>query len=170
METYLTVASSRAVRHYAERPIPEEVVARIFDAGRVAGSAGNRQPWQFVVIGQPALTEEVAGTVWEPANIRGAALVVAVVVPIQGQAGFDAGRAAQNMILTAWDQGVGSCPNGVRDTERFAQLLGLQEGERAAAVLSFGYPARPLDPGRRSPEEWIARADRRPLDAVVRRA
>ena len=44
---------------------------------------------------------------------------------------------------------------------------GVAEGEQVATVLSFGYPARPRDPERRSAEEWIARADRKPFDEVV---
>lgn len=167
METYLAVTSLRARRRYAERSVPEEVVDRIVDAGRVSGSAANRQPWQFVVL-SPERVEEVADAVWEPGNLRGAALVVAVVTP--GRAGLDAGRAAQNMMLAAWDAGVGSCPNGVREAAPVAAALGLGEGEQVATLLSFGYPATESDPARRSPAEWVARADRRPREEVVRRS
>jgi len=73
------------------------------------------------------------------------------------------------MMLAASDFGVGSSPNGVADGERFAKTLGLQEEERAAIVLSFGYPARPRDPESRSPEEWIRRARRKPFEEVVER-
>jgi hypothetical protein len=55
------------------------------------------------------------------------------------------------------------------DADGMAQVLGLDADERPAIVLTFGYPARPSDPERRSPEEWIARADRKPFDEVVRR-
>lgn len=47
MDTFLAIASKRDTRRYAERPIPEEAVGRILEAGRVAGSARNRQPWRF---------------------------------------------------------------------------------------------------------------------------
>jgi hypothetical protein len=69
------------------------------------------------------------------------------------------------MMLAAWNDGVVSCPNGVRDPGTAAEVCG---GE-VKAILSFGYPARPRDPSRRTAEEWSARANRRPLDELIRR-
>lgn len=152
MDAYLAVASKRDERRYAERPIPGDVVARILDAGRLAGSAANKQPWKFLIVENPA---ELAEAVYEPTNLRGAALVVALV----GK-GFDLGRCAQNMMLAAWNEGVVSCPNGIADAEAAARALG---GEEPGIVLSFGYPARPRDPESRTAEEWSRRANRRPL-------
>jgi nitroreductase len=71
------------------------------------------------------------------------------------------------MMLTAWAEGVGSCPNGIADAERCHAVLQPRDGEQVATIVSFGYPARPSDPERRSPEHAIARADRQPFDAVV---
>jgi nitroreductase len=73
------------------------------------------------------------------------------------------------MQLAAWNDGIGSCPNGIADQDAMAQALGLREDDHFAIVLTFGYPARAVDPDARSPEEWIARADRRPLDELVER-
>ena len=86
----------------------------------------------------------------------------------KGPTGFDAGRAAQNMMLAAAGDGIGSCPNGIADPDALAAVLGHADDEQVATVLSFGYPARPVDPESRTPEEWIARADRLPFDEVVR--
>ncbi|MEA2246187.1 MAG: hypothetical protein QOH46_716 [Solirubrobacteraceae bacterium] len=169
MDAYLAIASRREVRRYADRPVPADVERRILEAGRVSGSSKNRQPWRFVVASTPETVERVANAVWAPENVRGAGLVVAVVVAGKGPVSFDAGRAAQNMLLAAWSQGVGSCPNGIADQDAMAAALGLREDDHFAIVLSFGYPARPVDPSVRSPEEWIARADRRTLDDVVER-
>lgn len=69
----------------------------------------------------------------------------------------------------AWNEGVGSCPNETPDPDGVARVLGLEEDERLVIVLTFGYPARARDPQRRSPEGWLAGADRRPFEAVVRR-
>ncbi len=87
-----------------------------------------------------------------------------------GPTSFDAGRAAQNMMLTAWNGGIGSCPNGTPDRGAVSELLGLRDGEKPAIILTFGYPARPVDPESRSPEEWIERANRKPFDEVVETA
>jgi nitroreductase len=101
--------------------------------------------------------------------VRGAALVVAIVVRGGGPVASDAGRAAQNMLLVARNEGIGSCPNGMPDPDRVGRVLGLGEDERPVIVLTFGYPARARDPQRRSADGWIARADRKSLEEVVRR-
>jgi nitroreductase len=100
-----------------------------------------------------------------PGTVLGAKLVVALVV--QGSPGLDAGRAAQNMMLAGWNEGVTSCPNGMPDRDKTAGVLGLGAHEQVLNVLAFGYPARPRNPERHAAEEWIARANRRPFDDVV---
>jgi nitroreductase len=165
MDTFLAIASKRDQRQYDDREISEETARRILDAGRISGSAANRQPWRFVAVRDRSLLERVAETVYEPANLLGAKLAVAIVV--SDSPGFDCGRAAQNMMLAAWNEGVTSCPNGMPDPARAAVALGLPEGERPLNILTFGYPSRPRDPETRSAEEWIARAKRKPFDEVV---
>ena len=98
-----------------------------------------------------------------------AGLVVAVVVRGKGPVSFDAGRAAQNMLLAAWNEGVASCPNGVADRDALHAALELAEEETPVIVLTFGLPDRVREPGSRPAEEWSARANRRRLDDVVRR-
>ena len=162
MDTYLAIASKRDERAYADTAVPDDVRNRILDAGRLSGSSRNTQLWQFVV---PAAEtqRQLAEAVYAPANVATAALVVAIV----GDAGgFDVGRCAQNMMLAAWNDGVVSCPNGIRDPEAAVALLG---GE-AKAVVSFGYPARPHDPNRRSADEWSARANRKGIEELTREA
>jgi len=168
VDAYLAIVSRREVREYADRALEPGVERRILEAGRVAGSGQNRQPWRFDVVRTAALRERLAELVYEPGNVRGAALVVALVVFGKGPTAFDAGRAAQNMLLAAWAHGIGGSPNGVADHDGIVPLLGLAEGERTAIVLTFGHPARPVDPARRTPEEWVARANRKPFEAVVR--
>jgi nitroreductase len=159
VDTFLAIASRREVRDYADTPLPDDVVRRILDAGRLSGSSQNKQAWEFVIVSnQDALAE----CVYAPSNVRDAKLVVA----IAGAAGqFDVGRAAQNMLLAAWNEGVGSVPNGIRDPECAKRIVGAPVG----IVLTFGYPARPRDPNARTAEEWSARANRKPFDEVVRR-
>jgi nitroreductase len=169
MDTRLAIASRCEVREYAERDLPAEVVERILDAGRLAGSASNRQSWRFVLVEDPAVRARLAEHVFVPSNIRGAKLVVAIAVSGKGPLAFDAGRAAENMLLTAWNEGVGSCPNGMPDVEAAGKVLDLGEDARLAIVLTFGYPAKPRDPEARTVDEWSARANRKPLDEVVDR-
>jgi nitroreductase len=163
----LVIASKREVREYADRPIPEDVRRRILDAGRLAGSAQNRQLRRFVIVEDEGVRERLAESVYEPGNVRGAAFIVAIVVGGGGPLAFDAGRAAQNMMLAAWNEGIGSSPNGSTDHEAVGELLGVGENERTAIVLTFGYPAKPRDPASRTVEEWSRRAKRKPLDETL---
>jgi nitroreductase len=158
VDVFTAIASKRDERRYADRPIPDEAIGRILDAGRLAGSSRNRQDWEFVVVSD---RDALAGTVYAPDNVRTAALAIAIVCP----RAFDVGRAVQNMMLAAWGDGIASCPNGVADAAAAAELIG---GE-PAIVLSFGYPARPRDPESRPAEEWSRRANRKSLDEVSRR-
>ena len=167
VDTYLTIASRRETRRYSDEPIPDDVVNRILDAGRLAGSGSNRQPWMFYAVESRDVIEGLADVVYAPDNIRGARLVVLVTVRGKGPVSFDAGRAAQNMLLAAWNEGVGGSPNGFTDGDRAAALVGAGEEERPVIALSLGYPARPRDPSARPAEEWSRRAKRRPLDDVV---
>jgi nitroreductase len=168
VDAYLAIASRREVRSYSDRPVPEEVQRRILEAGRVSGSSQNRQQRRFVWVTDRELLDRLAETVFMPGNVRGCAFAVAIAVWGKGPTSFDAGRAAQNMLLAAWSEGVGSCPNGMPDRAAAAEVLGLPEGEEPAIVLTFGYPARAgRDPGTRPAEEWIEAADRKPFDEVV---
>jgi nitroreductase len=158
MDTFLTIASRREVRDYTDQPIPEETVYRILDAGRLAGSSRNSQQWEFVIVRDH---DAMARAVYAPDNVLGATLIVAIV----GSAfPFDKGRAAENMMLAAWNEGVGACPNGISDAEAAERIAGAP----VAIVLSFGYPAKPVDPTARTAEEWSARAKRKPYAEVVR--
>jgi nitroreductase len=160
VDTWLTIASKRDHRDYAPTPIPPDVERRILDAGRLAGSSRNTQKWEFVVVENAK--EELANAVYAPDNVRTAALVVALV----GDAfPFDVGRASQNMMLAAWNDGVASCPNGIADADAAARIC----GGAVKMILSFGYPANPRDVNRHTAEQWSARAKRLPLDELVRR-
>jgi nitroreductase len=167
MDTFLAIASRREVREYDSRPLPEDAERRILDAGRLAGSSKNRQARRFVVVRDRARVEQLAGAVYAPRNLLGAAFVVAIVVSGKGPLAFDTGRAAQNMMLAAWSEGIGSCPNGVADAERMHGGLGLGPDEQVTIVLSFGYPLRARSPERRTVQEWTERANRLPFDEVV---
>ena len=157
MDAFLAIASKRDERRYVDRPVADEAVARILDAGRLSGSSRNTQLWNFVLVSD---TDALADAVSRPDNVRTAGLVIA----ITGKAGmFDVGRCAQNMMLAAWDAGVVSCPNGIRDPERAAEVVG---GE-VKMILSFGYPLRELHVEDRSAEDWSRRANRKSLDDLV---
>ena len=168
MDTNLAVASKRDWRSYADRPVPEDVQRRILDAGRLAGSAVNKQPWRFVVVESEESKQRVAETVYAADNIASSAFAVAIATDGGGYP-VDVGRAMQNMFLVAWNEGVVSCPTGMPDTAAAAKALGLEDGWLPVSIPSFGYAKRDLAPESKSAEDWSAEANRKPLDELIQR-
>src|SRR5438874_1283198 len=113
MDTFLAVASIRVVRHYQPRAVSDEDVRRILEAGRATGSSQNRQQWRFYVVRDRATLERLSTAVYAPENVAGCG--AAIGLTSSAKSGFDIGRCAQNMMLTAWNDGIGSCPNGIKD-------------------------------------------------------
>jgi nitroreductase len=165
MDAYRAIVDKRDQRAFLPRPIPEDVVRRILQAGRMAGSAKNIEPNRFVVLRERARLEAIGGLAAYGRWLAAAGAVIAIVQTQRHD--YDAGRAAQNMMLAAWNDGIGSCPNGVADPDRIRDVLAHAADEHVMTVLSFGYPARPRNPERRSADDWIARANRLPLEQVV---
>jgi nitroreductase len=165
MGAYLAVVSLRAVRKYLPEPLPDAVLTRILQAGRATGSASNGQYWRFYVIRQRAVLDQLAETVYEPDNLRGAPVALALVMTRPRS--FDAGRAAQNLMLAAWAEGVGTSPNGLRKADEAKRLLDLEDDWEIATILSMGYPDEPLRPKRNDPVGILARINRKPLDELT---
>src|SRR5215217_7430080 len=138
--TFDVIRTKRDTRAYAGRPIPEETLRRILQAGRMAGSSKNTQPVRFVVLRDQKRKEELAACGDFAAHLPAAPVVVAVVLMPDGGA-FDAGRAAQNMMVAAWAEGITSCPTSMHRPECAAAALGLPPGHRVAITLPFAYPA-----------------------------
>ena len=167
METWDAIRARRNVRQYTDQPIAREHLERILEAGRRAPSAGNSQPWDFVVVtGREQLTE--LAKVWERGgrHIAGSAVTIALVAREpederrRDLLNYDLGQATANMMLAAADLGIGSGHSAVSDQQQAQKVLGFPDGYLAAYLIGLGYPAdRPLRP--------LSRPDRRPFDEVV---
>lgn len=169
MEAYQTITTLRAVRQFTGRPLAEETLTHILQAGRWTGSAKNVQPWHFIVVRQPETLDRLAGCGRYASHLRGAATAVVIVTETQAPAGFDAGRAAQNMMLAAWAEGVGSCIATLHDAACTRAVLGLPPERQVQAAISFGYPdsaAAPTIEGQPR-EKILAGLGRRPLADLV---
>jgi nitroreductase len=167
MDTFLTIASRREIRDYRPDPVPDDVVRRLLDAARLAGSARNWQPCRYVVVRERGLLDRLAETVSRPSNLAGAPLAVCVLVQGPGPRLFDAGRAVENLLLAAWNEDLGSCPNTFTDRERANGLLGVGDEQELVTAVSLGYPSRAREPASRTADAWSARANRLPLDELV---
>ncbi len=159
------IRTKRAVRKFLEKPLSDEVIRAILNAGRRSQSSKNSQAWQFVAI-RDRETLKALSTCGEWAgHLAGAALGVVILTPDPAekfQTMFDAGQAAAFMQLAAWELGIGSCPASIHEPEKARQILGFPAEWHLRIALSFGYPAEestlttaPKKGGRRSLDEVI---------------
>lgn len=167
METWTAINSIRAVRRFTEEPLPPEAVDRILNAGRRAGSSKNEQRWAFIVIRDRERLRALTAVGPYAGHLAGAALAIALVTPDEhgprnNSLMWDLGRAAQNMVLAAWELGIGSVPATAHDQGVTRELLGLPDGQRCNFLLSFGYPA---DPSKLTAPNRAG--GRRPLEELV---
>lgn len=147
MDTWKAIDSIRVVREFADKPIEEKYLERILHAGRRAGSSKNLQRWSFIVVRNRDRLEQLTAVGPFAQPVAGAALAIALITPDPRAKDaplsivFDLGRAAQNMVLTAWDLGIGSVPATIYDHGLARELLGYPEDHHCEYLLSFGYPA-----------------------------
>jgi nitroreductase len=147
MDTLQAIGSLRVVRHFSDRPVADDAVRTIVDAGRRAGSSKNLQRWEFVVVRDRSRLEELATVGPYAGHLAGAAVAIALVTPDPRADGaplsvaFDLGRAAVYMVLAAWELRIGSCPATVYEQDVARRILGYPETHHCEYVFSFGHPA-----------------------------
>ena len=165
MNVYDAIRTKRAVRNFSEKPIPDENIQRILNAGRRSQSSKNTQPWHFIAITDKAILKEFSECGTWATHLAGAALGVAILTPDpteKFQTMFDAGQAAAFMQLAAWELGIGSCPASIYEPERARAILGFPQDLQLRIALSFGYPldqtelsASPKKGGRKEFDEVV---------------
>ena len=159
------IRTKRAVRQFQDRPLPEEAVLKILNAGRRSQSSKNNQPWQFIAIREKSVLKALSETGTYAGHLAGAALAVALLVPDPDerfQTLFDAGQAAAYMQLAAWELGVGSCLASIYEPEKAREILGYPADWQVRICISFGYPldegmlrAAPKKGGRKALDEMV---------------
>jgi nitroreductase len=172
--------SRYSVRSYLPDPIPDEVLNEILQAGRCAPSAQNKQPWRFVVIkGEDkikALSTHCGLIGLSNFFIRSAPLVIVACadtkknLKINGQDYYlvDTAIAFQQMILAAWEHGVGSCWMAAFSEKVMHKWLDLPKTWRIVALSPFGYPT-PQKSVHAKIVSSFARSDNRlPIEELVR--
>src|SRR5688572_11115621 len=105
------VRTTRSIRQFRDERLAEEEIRQILEAGRLSGSAKNVQPWHFVAVQDRETLRALSECGGSAGHLAAAALGVALVTPDPFQrltVPFDLGRAAQNMMLTAWSLNIGS--------------------------------------------------------------
>ncbi len=168
METWDAIKARRNVREFEDRPLPDEHLERVLEAGRRAPSSRNWQPWDFVVVTDREQLKELA-KVWQGAgHVAHSAATIALVLPQTDDAGerdraqYDLGQATMAMLVAAADLGIGSGHAAVADQAQAREVLGFPADRYAAYLIDLGYPAdRPLKP--------LRNPNRRPFSEVVHR-
>lgn len=159
------IRTKRAVREFLDKPLPEEAIRAILNAGRRSGSSKNEQTWQFIAIQDKSTLKFLSECGTWAGHLAGAALGVAILTPdptAKFQTMFDVGQAAAYMQLAALELGIGSCPASIYDFELARGILKFPPEWHLRIALSFGYPARqekltapPRKSGRRSFDEVV---------------
>jgi nitroreductase len=157
METLDAIRTKRAVRSYADQPVPEEVILKILDAGRRAQSSKNTQPWHFVVVRSPETLEALSRCGRYAMHVAQSAFTIAILQKTDWA--FDIGQAAAYLQLAAWDLGVSSCLVYFHEPGCANQVLGAPPELGAVIAIAFGYAAHPPAPP--------VPGGRRPLDQIV---
>ncbi len=142
MDTIAALRNKRDTRTYTDQPVPDELVRRLVDVARMAGSAKNVQPVRLVVVTdhdtKVALQDSGDFAAW----ISGASVVV--VVTVASDAGprklFDVGRHAQQLMVAAFAEGLGSCPVTIHHPDVARAVLGIPDGVDPSMIVTLGWP------------------------------
>ena len=139
MNVFECVTTLSSVRSFlGEKPSPE-AVKRVMESGRMAPSAHNNQPWEFVLVEDPEKLREMGRYCTSGSFVAQAAFAVVVVTdPTSKWHEIDGTRAAQNMVITAWSLGLGSCWIGRIEEEGLKKSLDIPAELNILTALPFG--------------------------------
>lgn len=150
MELMEAIIKRRSVRKYSDQPIPQEWIDEILWAGMNAPSAGNEQPWHFILLDDRTILEEIPNFHPHAQMLLSAPLAILVcgdrsLERLAGRMPLDCAAATQNMLLAATARGVGSCWVGLYPEELrifgMRDLLELPEHVLPFALVALGMPA-----------------------------
>lgn len=152
MDAITALKTRHSIRAFESRPIPKEIVEDIVDCGRLAASAINIQPWEFVVVTAPEMLRKVADATDHGRFIAEAAACIAVITQTTKYYLEDGSAATQNMLVAANAHGVGTCWVA-GDKKAYApavcRILGAPEPYKLVSLIALGYPAEsPVKPKR----------------------
>lgn len=164
MDLFEAIAGRRSIRSFLDRPVEEEKLERILDAGRQAPSARNMQDWRFIVVRDAQTRRRLAEAARNQQFVAQAPVVIAAcgtsdLVMTCGQPAYaiDVSIAVDHMTLAAFELGLGTCWLGAFYEDRVKAILGIPEGIRVVALLPLGYPAeQPFARPRKTLEDIVA--------------
>ena len=156
MDVFEAIRKRRSVREFAGGPIPREHLEKIVDAGRLAASGSNRQPWEFIVVTEPERINRLkVAALW----MEKAGAIIAVVMDPSSRWWLEDGSAAvENILLACTALGYGSCwleGSTLRREDEFKELLGIPKEKRLLTLIPIGVPL-----------QWPTK-EKKPLESVI---
>jgi nitroreductase len=168
MKVIEAIAERRSIRAFSGRPVEDEKLLRVLEAGRLAPSAKNMQDWRFVVVKDPGLRRRLAEAARNQEFVGQAPVVIVACgtsdyVMTCGQLTYpiDVAIAVDHMTLAAVEEGLGTCWIGAFYEDKAKEILGVPQTVRVVALLPLGYPAGPAETGKAVPKP------RKPLEEIV---
>jgi nitroreductase len=163
LEVLEAIKGRRSIRAFTSQPVEQNQIETLIDAARHAPSAGNIQPWEFVIVKKPFIKRQLAVAALNQAFIKEAPVAIVVCAnEVMSESGYgsrgktlyciqDTAAAAQNILLTAYAMGLGACWVGAFREEEVKQAIGLPDGVRPIAIIPIGHvlanpPKRPRRP------------------------
>ncbi|HUU09537.1 MAG TPA: nitroreductase family protein [Phycisphaerae bacterium] len=154
MDAIEALRTRRSCRRYADRDVPRDLVEKIVDAGRLAATARNEQPWEFVVVTDAAARSEIAAMAEYGAFIADSPVCIAVLAKDTKYYLEDGSAATQNILLAAHALGLGACwvaGDKKAYAPKIVERLGAPATMKLVALVAVGWPEGPLPkPGKRS--------------------
>ncbi len=153
MDAIEAILSRRSIRRYTPQPVPEAAIRQLLEAAMSAPSAGNEQPWQFVVITDRRIFDEIPRFHPYAEMVKEASVAILVCGDLRlekyrGHWVQDCSAATQNILLAAHAKGLGAVWVGIYPTEdrvaRFRELLGLPNQIVPLCLVPLGYPAEQI--------------------------
>lgn len=150
MDLLETIKTRRSIRRYQKKPVALDDLLKLTNAGRLAATGGNRQPWEFIIVHQKELVDALfpclawlAGDGDPPPGMKPTAYIVILGDPHRSsQYQLDCSAAAQNILVAAAALGLGSCWLGSVEWHKTRGLFGIPDHLEGFGVISLGYPAQ----------------------------
>ena len=164
MNTLQAIKTRRSIRKFKSEPVSQDLLKELLEAAMYAPSAGNEQPWQFIVVNDRSILDKIPRICSTAAMCRQAAVAVLVCgdAGLEKYPGFwvqDCSAAVQNLLLAAHDLGLGAVWTGIyplKDrVEGFRKLFDLPEGITPLALVPLGYPDQEPASAKRYKEERV---------------
>ena len=168
MDVMEAIQARRSIRNYADKPVEEEKLRAVLEAGRLAPSAGNMQEWKFVVVRDAETRQKLMAAAKGQSFVGQAPVVVAACglvtdyVMTCGQLTYpiDVAIAVDHMTLKAVAEGLGTCWIGAFFEDQVKEILEVPDDVRVAIMFTLGYPDSIPDPTPRKPFEDVVAFER----------